>query len=123
MALALRSGVGAGHKPQHGEDGHDGRSTVAEERQGQTDNGHDTDAHADVDHYLEHQGRACAEADQTAHIILAAHTHIEAPGDDSQLQTHDEHTAEETQLLADGGEDIVRMLGIQVAALGTVAVE
>ena len=123
MALTLRSCMGAGYQTQHGEDGHDGRCTVAEERQGQTDNGHNTDAHAYIDHHLEHQCRACTEADQTAHVILAFHTNIKAPGNDRQLQAHDEHTAQKAQFFAHGGEDIVRMLGVQVAALGTVAVE
>jgi len=85
VALALRSGMGARHKPQHGENSHDGRSTVAEEGQGQTDNGHNTDAHADVDHHLEHQSGTCTEANQTAHIVLTFHTHIEAPGNNRQL--------------------------------------
>ena len=115
--------MSAGYQSQHGEDGHTGGSAVAEEGEGQTDNGHNTDAHADVDHHLEHQSGACAKADQTAHIVLAADANVDAPGNDEQLQDHDEHTTEEAQLLADGGENVVGVLGVQVAALGTVAVE
>ena len=102
VAEGRRSRVGAGDQSQHGENGNAGRCTIAEERQSQTDNGHNADAHADVDHNLEHQCGACAEADQTTHIILAADTHIEAPGNDGQFQNHNENTAEETQFFADG---------------------
>ena len=123
MALGGWSRVGAGHQTKHGENGHDGRSAVAEERQGQADNGHNADAHADVDHNLEHQCGSSAEAYQSAHVVLAADADDDAPGNDGQLQCHDQYAAQEAQLLTHGGEDVVRMLGKQVTTLGTVAVE
>ena len=123
MGHCLRSRVGTGYQTQHSIQGHDGRTAVADERQGQADNGHGADAHADVDDHLEDQSRGSAEADQTPHIVGAANTHINTPGDNGKLQNHDSDAAEETQLLTDGGEDVVRMLGEEGAALGTVAVE
>ena len=123
MTHGLWSGIGAGHQSQHTENGNHGRGAVADEGQRQTNNGHNADAHAHVDDDLEHQRGGCAEADNPADIVLAPHAHPNAPGDDGQLQQHDQHAAEEAQLFADGGEDVVRMLGKQVAALGTVAVE
>ena len=123
MGHGLRSGVGAGYQSQHGKDGNDGRTAVADERQGQADNGHGTDAHADVDDHLKDQGRCSTVADQTAHVVGTPDAHIDASGDDGKLQKHDGHTAEEAQLLTDGGENVVRVLGEQGTGLRTVAVE
>ena len=123
MAQAFRSGIGTRHKAKHGVDGNDRGTAVADQGQGQTDNGHNTDAHAHVDHNLEDQSGCGAEADHPAHIVLAPDAHVEAPGDDGQFQQHDQHAAEEAQLLTHGGEDVVRMLGEEGSALGTVAVE
>ena len=123
MAQTLRSGVGAGDEAQHTENGNHGGRTIADQGQGQADNGHNADTHTHVDQDLEHQGGGRTEADQTAHIVGALSAHIDAPGDDGQLQHHNQNTAEEAHFLADGGEDVVRVLGEQVAALGTVAVE
>ena len=123
MALALRSCMGAGNQAKHGENGHNGGGAIAEEGEGQTDNGHNTDAHAHIDHNLEHQRGTRTEANQTAHIVLTSDTYVEAPGNHSQFQAHNEDTSEESQFLTDGGEDVVRMLGIEVTALGTVTVE
>ena len=123
VALTFRPGVSARHKPKHGIDGDDGGTAVADQRKGQADNGHDADAHADVDHHLKDQRGSRAEADQPPLIVLAPDTHDDAPGNDGQLQNHHQNTAQEPQLLADGGKDIVRVLGEEVAALGTVALE
>ena len=123
MAQRLWSGIGAGDQAQHGVDGNHRGTAVADQRQGQADNGHNADAHSGVDHHLEHEGRGRAEAHQPAHIVRAPGTHLDAPGDDGQLQEHHRHAAEEAQLLADGGEDVVRVLGEEVSGLGTVAVE
>ena len=70
VALGLGSCVRAGNQTQHCVNGNDRRTAVADQRQGQTDNGHNTDAHAGVDQYLEHQRGACTEAHQTAHVVL-----------------------------------------------------
>ena len=115
--------MGARHKPQHGEDGNHGGTAVADQRQGQTDNRHGADAHTDVDHVLEHQGGSRTETHQPPHIVRGLDTHVNAPGNDGKLQQHHNHTAQEPQFLADGGENIVRVLSEEVAALGTVAVE
>ena len=123
MAQRLRSGMGAGHKSQHAENRNHGGGAIADEGQGQADNRHNTDAHTDIDDDLEHQRGSCTEAHQTADVILAPHTHPDTPGDDGKFQDHDQNTAEEAQLFTDGGEDVVRMLGEQVTALGPVAVE
>ena len=123
MTEALRSGMGTGHQSQHTENGYNGRGTIADQRQGQADNGHDTNAHAHIDQDLEHQSRGGTEADQAAHVVGAFCANVNAAGNDGQLQNHDQNTAEEAHLLTDGGEDVVRVLGEQVAALGTVAVE
>ena len=123
VAEAGRSGIGTGNQTQHTENGNHRGGSVADQRQGQTDNGHNADAHTGVDHHLEHQSGGRTVADQTAHIVGAAGAHPDASADNSQLHNHDQHASEEAQLLANGGEDIVRMLGEEVAALGTVAVE
>ena len=123
VALGLGSGVRAGNQTQHAINGNDGRCAVADEGQGQTDNGHNADAHAHIDHHLEDQRRSSTEADQTAGIVGGLDGHIDAAANNGQLQQQDQHAAEEAQLLTDGGEDVVRMLGEEVAALGTVAVE
>ena len=75
--------MGAGDKSQHGEDGHDGRRAIAEEGQRQTDNGHNTDTHADVDHHLEDQCGSRAIAHQTADVVLRLNAHVDAAGDDA----------------------------------------
>ena len=95
MALGLGAGVGAGDQTQHRVDGHDGGTAVADQRQSQTDNGHHTDTHADVDHHLEGKCRGSAEADDAAHIVGTFHTHHDAPGDDAHLQQHDHDAAKE----------------------------
>ena len=123
MALRLGSGVRSGDQTQHAVNGNDRRCTVADEGQGQTDNGHNTNAHAHIDHHLEDQRRSCTEADQTAGIVGCLNGHINAATNNSQLQQQNQQTAEETQLLTDGGEDVVRMLSEEVAALGTGTVE
>ena len=123
VAEAGRSGIGTGNQTQHTENGNHRGGSVADQRQGQTDNGHNADAHAGIDHNLEHQRGSGAVADQTAHIVGAPGTDPDAPADDGQLHDHDQHAAEEPKLLTDGGEDVVRMLGEEVTALGTVAVE
>ena len=123
MTQRLRSGVGAGDQAQHGVDGNHRGAAVADERQGQADNGHNADAHSGVDHHLEHEGRGRAEAHQPAHIVRAPVAHPDAPGDEGDLHNHDQKAAKEAQLLADGGEDVVRVLGEEVSGLGSVAVE
>ena len=123
MALGLGSGIGTGDQTQHTIDGNDGGRTIADKGQGQTDNGHDAQAHAHIDHHLENQRRSGAEAYQTTGIVGGFDGHIDAAGNDGQLQQQDQHTTEETQFLTDGGENVVRMLGEEVAALGTGAVE
>lgn len=123
MAEGLWSGVGAGDQSHGGVDGDHGGAAVADQRQGQADNGHNADAHAHVDQHLEHHGGGRTIADQAAHIVRAAGTDLDAPGDDGKLQQDHAQAAEEAQLLTHGGEDVVRMLGEQVAILGTGAVE
>ena len=123
VALRLWSGIGTGDQAQHGKDTHHGRAAVAEERQGQADNGHNANAHTHVNHQLEHQSGSSAVGNEPPHIVRAPGAHIDAPGNNQQLHDNDGAAAHKAQLLADGGENIVRMLGKQVAALGTVAVE
>ena len=93
------SGVGTGDQAQHTKDGNHGGAAVADQGQGQADNGHNADAHTNVDQHLEHQGGGHAEADHPAHIVLALNAHIDAAGNDGQLQQHDDHAADEAQLL------------------------
>ena len=123
MAQTLRSRVGTGDKSEHGVDRNHRGAAVADQREGQADNGHNADAHAGVDHHLEHQRGRGTVAYQTAHIVLAVYAHIDAPGDDGHFHNHDRKAPHEAQLLAHGRENIVRVLGEQAAALGTVAVE
>ena len=96
MTERFRSGIGTGYQTQHGVDGHDGRTAVADKRQRQTDNGHGTDAHADVDDHLENQRGSGTKADQTAHIVRGTDAHIDATGNDGKLQQHNGDTAKET---------------------------
>ena len=123
MDRTLRAGVNAGYQAHHGVQRHNGAAAVAEEGQCQTDNGHNTDTHAGIDQHLEHQSGSCTEADQPAHIVLAAGTHPNAANHNGQQQDQHQSTADKAQLLTDGGENIVRMLGKQRALLGTGAFE
>ena len=123
VAERFRSRVSAGYKSQHCVDRNNGRTAVADQRQRQTDNGHNADTHADVNGNLENQRGGRTEADQATHIVLTTQTNIDAAGNDGKLQQHNKNAAEETQLLTDGGENVVRMLCKQTAALCTVAVE
>ena len=99
MTEALRSRVGAGDQAKHCVDGNDGGTAIADQWKSQTDNGHNTDAHAGIDHQLEHQCGSRAEADNTAHIVWAPHAHLEAAGNDQHFQNHNHHTAHEAQFL------------------------
>ena len=123
VAETLWTGVGAGHKTKHTKDGNHGGRTVTDQGQGQADNGHDTDTHTNIDQDLEHQCGSCTEANQSAHIVRAFCTHVNTAGNDGQFQHHDQNTAEKAHLFANGGEDVVCVLGKQVAALGTVTIE
>ena len=119
----LRSRIGTGDQTQHRVNGNDGRTAVADEGQCQTDNGHGADAHTDVDDNLENQSGGGAETNQTAHVVGATDADIDAAGNDGKLQNHNNHATDETQFLADGGEDIVGMLGKEGTCLSTVAVK
>ena len=123
VALGLGSGMGAGHQSKHGVNGNDGGTAVADQRQCQADNGHNTDTHANIDHDLENQRGCGAEADKPAHIVLTPGAYLDTPGNQGKLHKHDHDTAEEAQLLTHGGEDIVRVLGKKQTALCTVAGE
>lgn len=125
MAGRGRSGMDAGDQAQHGIQRQDRAAAIADKGQGQADNRHDTDAHAHIDDHLENQSCRRAEADQPAHKILAPGAYIDAPGYDQRKQHHHQQTAQKTQLLTDGGEDIVRMLGEQMAVrvLGSGTIE
>ena len=65
MTHGLWSRIGAGYQPQHGVDGNHGGAAVADQRQRQADNGHNTDAHAGIDKHLEEE--ACRHADAYEH--------------------------------------------------------
>ena len=98
----LWSGVGAGYKFYYLLNGYHRVIDFADLRQRQADNGHNADAHAHIDHQLEHHGRGRSVADQAAHIVRASGSHIDTPGNDQQFHDHHRAAAEEAQLLADG---------------------
>lgn len=112
-----------GDKPQHGIQGQNRTAAIADKGQGQADDRGDADAHTHVTDYLKDQRRRRAEADHAPHVIRGADTHIDAPGDDRNQHGDGENTAHKAQLLPDGREDIVGMLGIQAVGLGADAVE
>ncbi len=114
MAGGCRSGVDTGDKPKHGVQRNDGAAAVAHKGQRQTDNRGDADAHTHITGDLKDQRGCGAEADHAAHIVGAFQTHINAPGDDADHHQQHKHAAHKAQLLADGGENIVGMLGEQV---------
>ena len=107
MAGGFRSCEHTGHQSQHSIQRYDGRSAVAEEGERQADNRGQTDAHTYVTDNLERKGRGCAEADQPAHIVLAAHTHPDTPGNNKEKQHQHNNTTDIAQFFADGGEDVV----------------
>ena len=123
VAFLCWSGVDTGHQPQHSVNGRQRRAAVADEGQGQADNGGHADAHADVADQLEHQRRSRSKAHQAAHIVRAADAHMDAADDDEQQHDHNGNASHEAQLLADGRENIVCVTGHQVVGLGPVAVK
>ena len=89
---------------------HHGGAPVAEERQRNTDDRGDANAHPDVDKALERDGPGHADADE--HIVEPAGvgTHTDAMDDDHQQQ-HDHHeAADHAKIFSDAGEDEVRVL-------------
>ena len=115
MAGGIWSGVDAGDQTHHGVQGQNGAAAVADEGQGQTDNRSNADTHTDVAENLENQGGGGAEAYQPPDIVLAVSTHPDAPGYNQAQENNHKQAAEEAQLLADGGEDEVCVLGKQSA--------
>ena len=100
-------GENPGNKSDHGVQRNHGGAAVADKGQGQTD------AHTHITDHLEDQGGGNAEADQTAHIVTAAHAHPNTPGDDQHQQNNGDSTTDVAQFFANGGEDIVCMRGVQ----------
>ena len=112
----------AGNHAEGGKGGKQGRPAIAEKRKRNADDGRDADAHADVLEGLERQKRGDAEAGQRAETAAGADAHDDAADDDRQQQENDDDTGDHTQLLADDGEDEVRMLaGERALTLRAVA--
>ena len=105
-----RSCKHAGYQSQHGVEGNQRRTAVTDERQGQTDNRGDTDAHTHITGDLEDQSGGSTETDQTAQIVLTSGTHPNDTDDDGKQGQYNQSTADEAQLFTDCGKDIVRML-------------
>ena len=54
-------------------EGQHGRAAVAKEWEGQTDDRHNAQTHADIDDNLEHQGACNAHADHSVEILSLIH--------------------------------------------------
>ena len=108
----------AGDQAHGGKHGHHGGAAVAEKGQRDADHRGDAQAHAHVDDGLEGHGGSHADAQQ--HIEGAAGLESDAHAADDEHREQDQHrdAADHTQLLADTGEDKVRVL----AGKGGVAV-
>ena len=111
----------------HGRKGRqNGGAAIAEKRQRQADDRHHEQAHAHVSQYLEDQHAHHAHADVGVQLTVGVAGHIDAPQHDSRQNRQRQQAANEPQLLADDGEDKVRVAVGQagaVLALGLYAVE
>jgi len=121
-ALRLWSEFDTGNKPHGGEQREDGRAAVAEKRQRQADDGGEAHAHADVDESLEQDGGGNTEAYEHAHGVFRVQPNLHAAENDQQQQYDDRAAADHAELLADHGEDKVRLLFGNGAALRLGAV-
>ena len=122
----LRPAVDAGDHPHGGKQHHQRRAAVADKRQRQPDNGHDEQAHAHVDDDLEDNDACHADADVALQPRPGVPRHVDAPQDNDGQQQQRQHAAHHPQLLADHGEDEVRVAVGQaggVLALGLYPVE
>ena len=113
----------AGDQSQHGVQRQHGTAAIADEGQRQTDHGCNTDAHTHIAANLENQCRGRTEADHAPEVILASGTDLDDSENNESQQHQHEEAADKSHLLADGGENIVRMLGRQSADLCTVSLK
>ena len=112
----------AGHHTHGQIHGYDGAAAVAHKGKGQADDRHQAQTHTHIDADLKDQCRRNAHADQAAHIVRRLNRHINHPEGNRRQQKQGEGTSQHPQFLTDGGEDEVRMLGVQSADLGSGAV-
>ena len=115
--------LNAGDEAQGQKRGKHGAAAIADKGKNQTDNGNQTQTNAYVNEDLEEEHGGDADANQPVHIVRGFHTHIENAGDNGQKQEQSDNTADQPKLLADGGENGVRMTGRESVAVGNSAVK
>ena len=115
--------MGAGDQSHDGKGNDDGGTAVAEEGQRQADDRHDEQAHAHVGQHLEHQHAHHAHADIGVQLVVGVAGHIDAPQNDGRQDGQCQHAAHHPQLLADDGEDKVRMAVGQAGAVRALGLD
>ena len=113
----------AGDDADGEEGGHQGTAAITEEGQRKADDREQAQTYADIDQDLEQEHGGNADADQPVHIVRGLHADIDAARDDGQQQKQHRQTADQTELLADGAEDGVRVAGRQGGGVRQIAVE
>ena len=101
-----------------------GRAAVAEEGEGEADNGSEASAHADVLEGLEQKSACNAETYKGTHKVFTGEANVCAADNNSHKKDKDDYAAEHTKLFADDGENEVRVLcgvGAGVLRLGAFA--
>ena len=110
-----RSPPHAGDHAHCGVQRQDGAAAVAEKGEGQADDRHDEQAHADIFHRLEDQHGPEPHADQRVHAALRQPRRLETAVDHQKFQHDDNKAPHQTQLLAADAEDKVRLPGGEAA--------
>ena len=112
----------AGYDAHGDEQGQHGGTSVAEEGERQTDDGHHAQTHSHVGQDLEQEHSRHAHADLPVEVALGADADIDDPQNDGGQQQDAQEAAEESQLFPDHGKDEVRVLGGNGVGLGLGAV-
>ena len=105
-----------------GKHGDNRAAAVGDEGERQADDRKNAHAHTYIDHDLEDQHAGDTDADQPVHVAAGFDADHDAADYNGCQQKQDKETANHTQLLADGGEDEIRVLRIEPAGLGLSAV-
>ena len=121
MALGLWSELNAGNESDCRKQRNDGRASVAEEWERDTDNGGDAHAHSDVYKCLEGDRRSNAVADEHTEVAAAPCPDNAAADNDKHQQRNDNEAGDHTHLLTDRGEDTVGVSCVDVQRAVAVA--
>ena len=111
----------AGYDAHGDKQGQHGGAAVAEEGQGQTNNGHQTQAHSDIDENLKQQHAGDPNTDLPIKIALGVGADVDDAQNDGSEQGNTQETAQEAQFLANHSEYKVRVLGRNGVGLGLCA--